>query len=345
MVDRLEIGGLDQEVIHEKLTSNVDIHHLGMHAAIGNVGEIGGLDHRVEILGNVLRRPDLGKINTVVKQSGIHLHNFFLQQHLRFLYGNAIDHIIKVFIGGALCAIANGVLAVGARPMMAEHPQEVAEITRTADALVLNIANITDARMQSIKISAQTAQSNGIPFIIDAVGISGSQLRRNFINDFMKEFKPTAIKGNYSEIHALYDEKYTSSGIDADKKRLIDVTKECFYKAIEDLGVGSPIGNIGFKVQTHAESNGYSVVREMVGHGIGREMHEDPQVPNFGKKGTGIRLKSGMTLAIEPMINMGRKEIKFLSDGWGVATQDGKPSAHYENTILITDEGVEILTL
>ena len=134
-------------------------------------------------------------------------------------------------------------------------------------------------------------------------------------------------------------------GIDADKKRLIDVTKECFYKAIEDLGVGSPIGNIGYKVQTHAESNGYSVVREMVGHGIGRAMHEDPQVPNFGKKGTGVRLKSGMTLAIEPMINMGRKEIKFLSDGWGVATQDGKPSAHYENTVLITDEGVEILTL
>lgn len=103
--------------------------------------------------------------------------------------------------------------------------------------------------------------------------------------------------------------------------------------------------NIGYYVQTHAEANGFSVVREMVGHGIGRKMHEDPSVPNYGKKGTGIRLKKGMTIAIEPMINMGAKEVKFLSDGWGVATKDGKPSAHYENTVLITDNGVEILTL
>ncbi len=101
--------------------------------------------------------------------------------------------------------------------MMAEHPQEVEEITQMADALVLNTGNITDARMQSIRLSAQTAQKYHIPFIIDAVGISGSQLRRKFINDFMKSFKPTAVKGNYSEIYALQDEKYTSAGVDADE--------------------------------------------------------------------------------------------------------------------------------
>ena len=112
---------------------------------------------------------------------------------------------------------ANGVLAVGARPMMAEHPMEVCEITQTADALVINIANITDVRMQAVKISAQTAQNNNIPFIIDAVGVSCSLLRRNFINNFLSEFKPTAIKGNYSEIYALADESYCSTGVDADK--------------------------------------------------------------------------------------------------------------------------------
>lgn len=133
--------------------------------------------------------------------------------------------------------------------------------------------------------------------------------------------------------------------ISDEKKRLIEVTRECFFKAVENISAGSPLYDIGYHVQQHAEANGYSVVREMVGHGIGRQMHEDPSVPNYGKKGTGIRLKAGMTLAIEPMINMGAKEVKFLSDGWGVATRDGKPSAHYENTVLITDNGTEILTL
>lgn len=128
---------------------------------------------------------------------------------------NSLIHCITNPISINQCA--NGVLAVGARPTMAEHPKEVAEITQTADALALNLGNITDARMQSMKISAQTAQKHNIPFIIDAVGISGSRLRRNFINDFLKEFKPTAIKGNYSEIYALYDEKYTSAGVDADE--------------------------------------------------------------------------------------------------------------------------------
>lgn len=133
--------------------------------------------------------------------------------------------------------------------------------------------------------------------------------------------------------------------VSEEKRKLVDVTRECFFKAVQDLKVGTPLGDIGFKVQSHAEANGFSVVRALVGHGIGREMHEDPSVPNFGKKGTGIRLKSGMVIAIEPMINAGTYQVEFLPDGWGVRTKDGKPSAHYENTVAITDEGVKILTL
>lgn len=130
-----------------------------------------------------------------------------------------------------------------------------------------------------------------------------------------------------------------------EKKKLVEVTRECFFKAFEHLRPGMPLGDIGYYVQSHAEANGYGVVRALVGHGIGSEMHEDPSVPNYGRKGTGIRLKSGMCIAIEPMINMGTWQVKFLNDGWGVVTADGKPSAHYENTVVITDDGAEILTL
>ena len=133
--------------------------------------------------------------------------------------------------------------------------------------------------------------------------------------------------------------------VSSEKKKLVEVTKECFFKAIENLCDGSPIGNIGHAVQTHAEENGFSVVRALTGHGIGKEMHEDPMIPNYGRRGTGIRLKKGMVIAIEPMINMGTYQVSFLSDGWGVVTKDGMPSAHYENTVAITENGVEILTL
>lgn len=130
-----------------------------------------------------------------------------------------------------------------------------------------------------------------------------------------------------------------------EKRKLVKVTEECFFKAIENLRDGTPLGDIGYKVQSHAEANGFSVVRALVGHGIGQEMHEDPSVPNYGKKGTGIRLRKGMAIAIEPMINAGVYQVDFMSDGWGVRTRDRRPSAHYENTIVITDDGVEILTL
>lgn len=134
--------------------------------------------------------------------------------------------------------------------------------------------------------------------------------------------------------------------VSEEKRRLVEVTRECFFKAIEGLRAGSPLFDIGYAVQTHAESHGYGVVRALVGHGIGREMHEDPSVPNYGRKGTGMRLKAGMTICIEPMINMGTYKVIFdKQDGWTVTTADKKPSAHYENTVLIREDGVEILTL
>lgn len=152
----------------------------------------------------------------------------------------------------------------------------------------------------------------------------------------------TAEKNGYNGDAAR---TYLIGNVSEEKRQLVRVTQECFFKAIEELKAGTPLYDIGYKVQTHAESHGYGVVRALVGHGIGREMHEDPSVPNYGRKGTGIRLKAGMTICIEPMINMGTHKVVFEDDGWTVTTMDKKPSAHYENTVLITEDGVEILTL
>ena len=133
--------------------------------------------------------------------------------------------------------------------------------------------------------------------------------------------------------------------ISEEKARLIKVTEECFFEGIKHLKVGSRLGELSNAIQVHAEKNGYSVVRELVGHGIGTKMHEWPNVPNYGKKTDGPILAENICLAIEPMINMGEKDIYLLEDGWGIITRDGKPSAHYENTVILTLTGVEILTL
>ena len=133
--------------------------------------------------------------------------------------------------------------------------------------------------------------------------------------------------------------------ISEEKKKLIRVTEECFWKALENLRAGTPLYDIGAAVQAHAEANGFSVVREYVGHGIGREMHEDPSVPNVGRRGTGVRLRAGTVLCIEPMILAGGRESRVLADGWTAVTADGKCAAHYENTVVIREDGTEILTL
>jgi methionyl aminopeptidase len=129
-----------------------------------------------------------------------------------------------------------------------------------------------------------------------------------------------------------------------DRLELIRVAEECLERAIRQCHPGGRLGDIGWAVQELAESRGYSIVREYVGHGIGRKMHEDPQIPNYGKPGTGLKLKAGYVFAIEPMLNMGTHLTKTLADGWTVVTLDGRPSAHVEHTVAITDEGPEVLT-
>ena len=126
--------------------------------------------------------------------------------------------------------------------------------------------------------------------------------------------------------------------------RLIQVTKDSFYEAMKFAKAGARLGDVGHAVEDFVISNGFSVVRDFVGHGIGRELHEEPEIPNFGRPGRGVRLYAGMTVAIEPMVNQGTHEVKVLSDGWTVTTIDGKLSAHYENTVAITEAEPILLT-
>ena len=137
---------------------------------------------------------------------------------------------------------------------------------------------------------------------------------------------------------------YACGKIDLEAQRLLDVTKEGLHRGIEMARGGNRVGDIGHAVQSYVEENGFSVVRDYVGHGVGENLHESPEVPNYGKPGHGIRLQRGMVVAVEPMVNVGVYAVKVLPDGWTVKTRDGKLSAHYENTIAITDGEPEILT-
>lgn len=132
--------------------------------------------------------------------------------------------------------------------------------------------------------------------------------------------------------------------VDATTKRLLVVTQECLLSGIAQAVANNRVGDIGHAVQHLAESNGYGVVRELVGHGVGRKLHEPPEVPNYGKRGSGPKLVAGMVIAIEPMINMGSKEVRQLEDGWTIVTRDGKPSAHFEHTVAVRAGEAEVLS-
>ena len=149
----------------------------------------------------------------------------------------------------------------------------------------------------------------------------------------------------YKGYHGDAARTFPVGKIDAKVKKLIKVTEQSFFEGIKDLKSGAFVGDISHRIQTFVEKNGYSIVRELVGHGVGSHLHEDPMVPNYGKAGSGPRLNANAVIAIEPMVNMGDKNVVFMSDGWTCKTRDGLPSAHYENTVLITESGVEILTL
>ena len=153
------------------------------------------------------------------------------------------------------------------------------------------------------------------------------------------------VGAKYKGYHGDAARTFTVGKVDAKIKKLIKITEQSFFEGIKGLKSGAYVGDISHKIQSFVEKNGFSIVRELVGHGVGKQLHEDPMVPNFGREGSGPRLSANAVIAIEPMVNMGDKSVMFMPDGWTCKTRDGLPSAHYENTVLITENGVEILTL
>ena len=165
--------------------------------------------------------------------------------------------------------------------------------------------------------------------------------------DVLKEGQIVGIDCG-AELDGYYGDhakSFAVGSIDESKRKLIDVTRESLAKGIEQAIPGNYVGDIGNAVQTYAEAHGFSVVRELVGHGIGTQLHEEPQIPNYGKASQGYQLRSGMCIAIEPMINAGSKEVYTAKDGWTILTSDGQPSAHFEHTIAIMDSGPKILSV
>lgn len=152
------------------------------------------------------------------------------------------------------------------------------------------------------------------------------------------------IGANYKGYHGDSAWTYSVGNVSDDKKNLMKWTEEALFKGLDTVHDGSRVGDIGYAVYTFARKHNLGVVRELVGHGVGSALHEEPDVPNFGKKNTGPTLKEGMVIAVEPMINLGTHHVGILDDDWTIVTADGKPSAHYEHTVLVTKDGYEILT-
>ena len=163
----------------------------------------------------------------------------------------------------------------------------------------------------------------------------------------LKEGDIVSVDGGayYKGFHGDCAATFACGAISAEAKKLIDVTKQSFFEGIRFATQGHRVSDISHAIQTYVESNGFSVVRSFVGHGVGAQLHEEPEVPNFGAAGRGPRLLRGMTLAVEPMVNVGTPEVRVLKDRWTTVTADGELSAHYENTVLITDGEPEILTV
>ena len=150
---------------------------------------------------------------------------------------------------------------------------------------------------------------------------------------------------SWEGFHSDAARTFPVGNVSVENQKLINETKQSFFEGIKDIKSGSRLGHISHKIQAYLENHGYGVVRELVGHGVGEKLHEDPAVPNYGKYNSGVILEEGMTLAIEPMSTLGKRDVYLEDNDWTVTTCDGKPSAHHENTVLITKDGVEILTL
>ena len=187
---------------------------------------------------------------------------------------------------------------------------------------------------------------NGFPaascISVDDVGVHGFPSLRVLKEGEIVSIDVGAVKNGF---HGDAARTFAVGKISESKQRLIDVTKQSFFEGVKFVKEGGRLGDVSHAIQSYVNKFGFGIVREMVGHGIGKHLHEDPQVPNYGVAGTGFTLKKGYALAIEPMITLGDYHIRIDSDGWTCRTIDGSPAAHYENTVVITSKGVEILTL
>jgi methionyl aminopeptidase len=241
-------------------------------------------------------------------------------------------------------------------------PREVEKISRScqivADTLIMLEPHIiTGARVSDLDqmaedfIRSQGARPAfkgymGFPATL-CVSIDDAVVHGIPGDDVLKEGQIVGVDCG-AELDGYYGDHartFSIGAVNAEKQKLMDVTRESLMKGIEQAIPGNYVGDIGNAVQTCAESNGFSVVRELVGHGIGRELHEEPQIPNYGKAKQGYKLRSGMCIAIEPMINAGAKEVFTAKDGWTILTKDGQASAHFEHTIAITNNGPKILSV
>ena len=238
-----------------------------------------------------------------------------------------------------------------------ELMREAGRITRDTLKVVEHSIKAGISTLELDKIAYDYIKSqNAIPSFKNYGGFPGSICAS--VNDTVVHGIPSAniilkegdiisidVGAKYKGYHSDACRTFPVGKIDAKVKKLIKVTEQSFFEGIKGLKSGAFVGDISHRIQTFVEKHGYTIVRELVGHGVGKNLHEDPQVPNFGRSGSGPRLNANAVIAIEPMVNMGERNVVFMSDGWTCKTRDGMPSAHYENTVLITDDGVEILTL
>ncbi|KIO78424.1 methionine aminopeptidase [Pedobacter lusitanus] len=242
-----------------------------------------------------------------------------------------------------------------------KSPEEV-ELIRESSLLVsktlAEVAKIIApgvTTMQLNKLAETYIQDNGaIPAFLNYNGFPYSlcispneQVVHGFPGDYViQEGDLISVDCGVIKNNFFGDSAYTFSigEISPERQKLVDVTQECLKRAIDKAVVGSRIGDVGFAVQSLAEENGFGVVRELVGHGVGVKLHEKPEVPNYGKRGTGMKLEEGMVIAIEPMINAGTANVKFWSDGWTVTSRDNSPSAHFEHTIAVKKGKADVLS-
>ncbi len=239
---------------------------------------------------------------------------------------------------------------------------EEIELIRESSLLVsktlAEVAKVIKAGIQTIELDklAETfiRDSGGVPAFLNYNGFPYSlciSLNDQVVHGFpgtyeLKDGDIVSVDCGVVLNNFFGDSAYTFAigEVDTETSNLLKVTRECLMLGIEKAVVGMRVGDIGFAVQEHAEKNKYGVVKELVGHGVGVNLHEKPEVPNYGKRGSGMKLEEGMVIAIEPMINAGVAGVKFWKDGWTVSTKDGKPSAHFEHTVAIKKGKAEILS-